>query len=70
MSDDWEFLDAYATFLDRDSALDRATFVSPEESFVVQSGGTHPPPGQYVIDPDYMEPMGLESPDELFRYFR
>lgn len=64
----WEFLDAYLTFLERDSAREQVRPVVSEQP-VVQSHGDHPPAGQYVVDPDYMELLGLD-PDQLFRNFK
>lgn len=37
---------------------------------VCPSGGFHPSEGQYVVDPDYMEPLGLEGPEELLRFHK
>lgn len=34
---------------------------------VEQSGGFHPGDGEYVLDPDYMEIMGVKDPEELIR---
>ena len=61
---EWEYFDAYATFLERDSARELAERLPDER--VHLSGGFHPGEGQYVIDPDYMELLGL-SPEELIR---
>jgi len=68
--DDWEFYDAYATFLDRDAARRDSEPVLPEQTRPHYSGGAHPPPGQYVIDPDYAEVMGIDDPLQLYRYFK
>ena len=63
-----EYVDAYLTFLERDRAREEATPPS-YEGRVERSHGAHPPQGQYVIDPDYMEILDLE-PHELFRRFK
>ena len=37
---------------------------------IAPSGGHHPGQGQYVIDPDYMEILGLEDPSELIKFHK
>jgi hypothetical protein len=34
---------------------------------VEPSGGFHPGDGDYVLDPDYMEILGVSDPEELIR---
>ena len=34
------------------------------------SGGCHPDAGQYIIDPDYFDILGMEDPSELFKFHK
>lgn len=66
--DDRDFFDAYTSFLGQGTSGEPVG--TPDPVRPLPSHGAHPQPGQYVIDPDYMEVLGLEDPSELFRYFK
>ena len=67
--DSWDAMDVAATLLSRDA--DRAA-VSPggDGLGVEASPGFHPGQGRYVVDPDYMEILGLDSFDQLIKYHK
>lgn len=40
----------------------------PDNSFTVSlSGGDHPGEGEYVVDPDYFDILGMSDPSELIK---
>jgi len=67
---DWSAMDVAATLLSRDVDRDRGSSVPSGEMTVQSSPGFHPGQGSYVIDPDYMELLGLDSFDQLIKYHK
>lgn len=69
-NDNWSAMDVAATLLSRDVDRDRATSTPSGEMVVQPSPGFHPGEGRYVIDPDYMELLGLDDPEQLIKYHK
>lgn len=68
-SNDWEAMDVLATLGVRDADRERESHAS-SGMVVHPSGGDHPGAGRYVIDPDYMELLGLDDPEQLIKYHK
>ena len=68
-TDGWSAMDVLATLESRDADRERSGHI-PGPSVVHPSGGDHPGRGRYYIDPDYMELLGIEDPDQLARYHK
>lgn len=64
-SENWSEADIAAMLTGRDERW--ASLPSYGGLSVDNSPGFHPEEGEYVIDPDYMELMGLSDPSELIR---
>ena len=67
--DQWQAMDVLATLTSRDADRHREGYAAGAQP-VQPSGGDHPGAGRYVVDPDYMELLGMESPDELIKYHK
>jgi kynurenine formamidase len=61
----WSEADIAAMLTGRDERW--ASLPSYDRLPVENSPGFHPEDGDYVIDPDYLELMGLSDPAELIR---
>jgi hypothetical protein len=64
-TDNWSVADIAAMLTGRDER--NASMPSYTELPVELSPGFHPGEGEYVIDPDYMEILGISDPADLVR---
>ena len=69
-NDGWSAVDVIATLLSRDIDREREGSVPAQEIAVEPSPGFHPGQGRYVVDPDYMELLGIDDPEQLIRYHK
>lgn len=66
---EWSAMDVLATLTSRDCDRDqRSSHQGPMT--VDPSPGFNPGQGRYVIDPDYMEVLGLDSFEDLIQYHK
>lgn len=65
-NDGWSFADIAAMLTGRDTERQVAEPIYRDFG-VEQSAGFHPGDGEYVLDPDYMELLGVSDPEELIR---